>query len=32
MRPNRFVKIFVWFLIVSILLSTLLFSIGWMFE
>lgn len=32
MRVNRFAKVFVWFIIISMLLSTLLFSIGWMFQ
>lgn len=32
MRPNRWMKIFIWVLIISLLLSTLLIGIGWIFE
>ncbi|TYP77843.1 hypothetical protein BCM02_102409 [Paenibacillus methanolicus] len=32
MRVNRIAKVFVWFIIISMLLSTLLFSMGWLFQ
>ncbi|CAH1210355.1 hypothetical protein PAECIP111893_03207 [Paenibacillus plantiphilus] len=32
MRPNRMMRVFIWLLIISLLLSTLLIGIGWMFE
>ncbi|UVI32318.1 stressosome-associated protein Prli42 [Paenibacillus spongiae] len=32
MRMNRIMRIVVWLLIISLLLSTLLIGIGWVFE
>ncbi|WP_165822505.1 stressosome-associated protein Prli42 [Paenibacillus montanisoli] len=32
MRPNRIMKVFIWVLIASLLLSTLLMGIGWIFQ
>lgn len=32
MRQNRIIRIVVWLLIISLLMSTLLIGIGWVFE
>ncbi|SFS82780.1 hypothetical protein SAMN05428962_3087 [Paenibacillus sp. BC26] len=32
MRPNRLMKMFIWLLIASMLISTLLIGVGWIFE
>jgi len=32
MRTNRIMRIVVWLLIISLLMSTLLIGIGWVFE
>ncbi len=32
MRPNRVMKVFIWVIIGTMVLSTLFMSIGWMFQ
>jgi hypothetical protein len=32
MRPNAMMKVFIWVLIASMLISTLLIGVGWMLE